>query len=142
MNQRPSGYEPDELPGCSTPQSVYIRSAAPVCQYPDQQPRTRGRDYAPGHLRNARIIRSRLGIVFAAVGAMTIASETVFGFFRVGRNLRYLGFGAFVKMVMGMLFSGVPQIILGVAFLFLRKQLAGAVMKITARDEGISPRLP
>ena len=21
MNQRPSGYEPDELPGCSTPQS-------------------------------------------------------------------------------------------------------------------------
>ena len=24
MNQRPSGYEPDELPGCSTPQSVQL----------------------------------------------------------------------------------------------------------------------
>ena len=23
LNQRPSGYEPDELPGCSTPRSYY-----------------------------------------------------------------------------------------------------------------------
>jgi hypothetical protein len=23
LNQRPSGYEPDELPGCSTPRSEY-----------------------------------------------------------------------------------------------------------------------
>ena len=27
MNQRPSGYEPDELPGCSTPQSGF----SPTC---------------------------------------------------------------------------------------------------------------
>ena len=29
MNQRPSGYEPDELPGCSTPQSGVLKNGAP-----------------------------------------------------------------------------------------------------------------
>ena len=29
MNQRPSGYEPDELPGCSTPQSGAFRNGGP-----------------------------------------------------------------------------------------------------------------
>jgi hypothetical protein len=24
LNQRPSGYEPDELPGCSTPRDNYV----------------------------------------------------------------------------------------------------------------------
>ncbi len=24
LNPRPSGYEPDELPGCSTPRSIYV----------------------------------------------------------------------------------------------------------------------
>jgi hypothetical protein len=24
LNQRPSGYEPDELPGCSTPRCEYV----------------------------------------------------------------------------------------------------------------------
>jgi hypothetical protein len=24
LNQRPSGYEPDELPGCSTPRRNYV----------------------------------------------------------------------------------------------------------------------
>ena len=27
LNQRPSGYEPDELPGCSTPRRYYWRDA-------------------------------------------------------------------------------------------------------------------
>ena len=27
LNQRPSGYEPDELPGCSTPRRHYWRDA-------------------------------------------------------------------------------------------------------------------
>jgi hypothetical protein len=27
LNQRPSGYEPDELPGCSTPRLNYVGTA-------------------------------------------------------------------------------------------------------------------
>ena len=37
LNQRPSGYEPDELPGCSTLQRRRVsvrRSTSPVNAYP------------------------------------------------------------------------------------------------------------
>ena len=30
LNQRPSGYEPDELPGCSTPRQLDPRALCPV----------------------------------------------------------------------------------------------------------------
>ena len=30
LNQRPSGYEPDELPGCSTPRHLRVRRAGGV----------------------------------------------------------------------------------------------------------------
>ena len=32
LNQRPSGYEPDELPGCSTPR-LGIRNMTSACCY-------------------------------------------------------------------------------------------------------------
>ena len=32
MNQRPSGYEPDELPDCSTPQHPQLIDGGPACQ--------------------------------------------------------------------------------------------------------------
>jgi hypothetical protein len=30
LNQRPSGYEPDELPGCSTPRSYYVEAGTEI----------------------------------------------------------------------------------------------------------------
>ena len=40
MNLRPSGYEPDELPGCSTPRQKLRRS---ICRSTDSQLRSKGR---------------------------------------------------------------------------------------------------
>ena len=37
LNQRPSGYEPDELPGCSTPQSSLVGLAAAGVNRPAQE---------------------------------------------------------------------------------------------------------
>ena len=37
LNQRPLGYEPNELPGCSTPQNQFTN-----CAYEGQLPAMRG----------------------------------------------------------------------------------------------------
>ena len=38
LNQRPSGYEPDELPGCSTPRLYYVGTAYEIKLKDDPRP--------------------------------------------------------------------------------------------------------
>ncbi len=87
MNQRPSGYEPDELPDCSTPRYTGVSNGTPGC----------GQDFLTLLGDNAEALVRRLGHILIEQGLITpeqrqeaLRSQTLYGG-RLGTNLVELG---------------------------------------------------
>ena len=50
LNLRPSGYEPDELPGCSTPRQMRVSDLSLIKESPPQNRKKAGlRPFVVGH---------------------------------------------------------------------------------------------
>ena len=96
MNPRPSGYEPDELPGCSTPRQFRRIDAAHLARARDRDKKVRmcadGRGTALSGRRGERYVLGRPGsdLLFHALRHSTIGAEEFNGRVRDGIGCRLL----------------------------------------------------